>query len=81
MIHKIRAMHDSGDGASIKQISRFYKLSRNTVRKYLRMDEQAIQAAQEASQRCKTLDTYRMGILAQSEHSFRSKMNTDSGAK
>ena len=33
MIHKIRAMHDSGDGASIKQISRFYKLSRNTVRK------------------------------------------------
>ncbi len=63
MIHKIRAMHDSGDGASIKQISRFYKLSRNTVRKYLRMDEQAIQAAQEASQRRKTLDTYRTYLI------------------
>ena len=47
MIHKIRTTHDSGDGASIKQISRFYKLSRNTVRKYLRMDEKAIQAAQD----------------------------------
>ena len=43
-------------------------LSRNTVRKYLRIDEQAIQAALEASQRRKTLDTYRtylIGLLIQ----------------
>ncbi len=52
-----------GPGASIKQISRFYKLSRNTVRKYLRKDEQAMKAAKEASQRRKALDTYRTYLI------------------
>lgn len=43
MIHKIKAMHDEGNGNSIKEISRALGLSRNTVRKYLRMNEQTIQ--------------------------------------
>lgn len=59
MIHKIKAMHDNGDGLSIKQISRSLDISRNTVRKYLRMDEQTIQDTQENPERFKMLDRYR----------------------
>ena len=63
MIHKIKAMHDEGNGASIKEISRSLDLSRNTVRKYLRMDEQAIQESLESPQRHKVLDRYRSFLL------------------
>ena len=63
MIHKIKAMHDRNTGASIKEISRSLGLSRNTVRKYLRMDEQAIQEALESPERYKTLDRYRSFLL------------------
>ena len=59
MIHKMKAMHDNGDGLAIKQISRSLGVSRNTVRKYLRMDEQAIQDARDAPERFKVLDRYR----------------------
>lgn len=59
MIHKIKAMHDEENGSSIKEISRSLGLSRNTVRKYLRMNEQTIQEYLVAPQRHKTLDTYR----------------------
>lgn len=63
MIHKIKAMHDAGDGASIKEISRSFKISRNTVRKYLRMDEQSIQEALQSPERYKILDTYRNYLI------------------
>ncbi|HJP49864.1 MAG TPA: IS21 family transposase [Pseudomonadales bacterium] len=59
MIHKIKAMHDEGRGTSINEISRSLRISRNTVRKYLRMDEQAIQEALESPERHKALDHYR----------------------
>ena len=59
MIHKIKAMHDEGRGASIKEISRTLGVSRNTVRKYLRMDEQTIQETVTTPSRHKTLDQYR----------------------
>ena len=59
MIHKIKAMHDEGRGISIKEISRSLGVSRNTVRKYLRMDEQAIQEALGSPERYKILDNYR----------------------
>ena len=38
VIHKIKALHDNGKGLSIRAISQKLGLSRNTVRKYLRMD-------------------------------------------
>jgi len=59
MIHKIKAMYDEGRGSSIKEISRDLGISRNTIRKYLRMDEQAIQEAIESPERHKVLDNYR----------------------
>ena len=58
MIHKIKAMHDKGDGTSIKEISRSLGVSRNTVRKYLRMDEQTIQETLDSPERFKILDQY-----------------------
>ena len=63
MIHKIKAMHDEGNGASIKEICRTLNISKNTVRKYLRMDEQAIQESLESPVRHKVLDRYRSFLL------------------
>jgi len=63
MIHKIKAMHAAGDGASIKELSRTLAISRNTVRKYLRMDEQTIQETVQAPERHKVLDTYRNFLI------------------
>ena len=64
MIHKIKAMHDEGRGSSIKAISRCLGVSRNTIRKYLRMDEQAVQAYLASPQRSKTLDDYRDYLIS-----------------
>ncbi|WP_419605751.1 helix-turn-helix domain-containing protein, partial [Thiolapillus sp.] len=44
MIHKIKA----GNGLTIRAIARQLGISRNTVRKYLRMDETAIAEQQES---------------------------------
>ena len=63
VIHKIKAMHDEGNGASIKEISRSLSISKNTVRKYLRMDEEAIQESLESPERYKVLDRYRSFLL------------------
>ncbi len=63
MIHKIKAMYDGGQGCSIREIARTLKISRNTVRKYLAMDEAAIEASQSHQERDKALDPYRDYIV------------------
>ena len=63
MIHKIKALHNEGDGLSIRSIACQLGISRNTVRKYLRMDEAAIGEQQERRTRHKQLDDYRDYIV------------------
>ncbi|SHF99172.1 hypothetical protein SAMN02745206_03058 [Desulfacinum infernum DSM 9756] len=43
MIHKIKAHYDEGNGLKIRAIERQLCISRNTVRKYLGMDEAAVE--------------------------------------
>ena len=59
MIHKIKALHDDGQGLSIRGIGQELGISRNTVRKYLRQDVAAIEAAQTDREREKKLDVHR----------------------
>lgn len=63
MIHKIKAMYDEGRGSSIREIARTLKVSRNTVRKYLTMDEASIDAELGERSRHKALDEYRDYIV------------------
>lgn len=63
MIHKIKALHNEGAGLSIRAIARELGISRNTVRKYLRMDEVAIGEQQSHRARHKQLDDYRDYIV------------------
>ena len=65
MIHKIKAMHSKGSGLSIRAISRELNISRNTVKKYLQMDEQAISIMQADPSRYKWLDNYRDYLINQ----------------
>jgi orotate phosphoribosyltransferase-like protein len=50
MIHKIKALHDNGYGSSIHSIAEELGVTRNTVHKYLRLDEAAIMEVQENRQ-------------------------------
>jgi transposase len=59
MIHKIKALYDGGQGLSIRAISQELGVSRNTVRKYLRQNEAAIEAAQADRHRSRKLDEHR----------------------
>ena len=59
MIHKIKSLHDNGHGLSIRAISQELSVSRNTVRKYLQLSEDQIQAQRSDPSRTKKLDTYR----------------------
>ena len=63
MIHKVKALYDSGNGSSIKVISQHLGISRNTVRKYLHMDEAAIARQQDNTRRSKRLDDCRDYII------------------
>ncbi len=63
MIHKIKALHNEGAGLSIRSIARELDISRNTVRKSLRMDEVAIGEQQANRTRRKQLDDYRDYIV------------------
>jgi len=63
MIHKIKALYDDGNGSSIRSIALELGISRNTVRKYLRMDEGAITEVQVDRGRHKILDEYRDYII------------------
>ena len=64
MIHKIKALFDNGNGCSIKAIAKELNISRNTVRTYLRMDEQAIAQKLNNPERQKILDSYLPDIEA-----------------
>ena len=63
MIHKIKALHNNGNGSSIKAISQQLGISRNTVRKYLRMGETVIAQQQDDNARIKRLDDCRVYII------------------
>ena len=63
MIHKIKALYDSGQGMSIRGISDKFNLSRNTVRKYLRMNESAIAQRIDDPSRSRLLDEHREFII------------------
>jgi predicted DNA binding protein len=55
MIHKIKAMYDEGRGSSLRAIAAELKISRNTVRKYLRMSAEEIAAYQGSSSKFKPI--------------------------
>ena len=65
MIHKIKGLHDNGRGLSIRAISRELGVSRNTVRKYLALEEAAISAARDDPARTKRLDEHRDYLIHQ----------------
>jgi transposase len=63
MIHKIKSLYDDGKGLGKKAIARELKISVNTVRKYLAMDEAAISRYLDDTARHKQLDAYRDYIV------------------
>jgi transposase len=65
MIHHIKSLYADGQGLSIRAIAQQLKISRNTVRKYLRLDVTQISHRQEDPSRSKRLDTYRDQIVHQ----------------
>src|SRR5690625_6210394 len=58
VIHKIKGLYDNGSGLSIRAISKELEISRNTVRKYIAMDEATISAKLAAKSRTKWLDQH-----------------------
>ena len=63
VIHKIKAMYDEGKGLSMRAIARELGISRNTVRKYLSMGEEVIEARKSQGERSKVLDQHREYII------------------
>jgi transposase len=63
VIPKIKALYDEGKGLSIRAIARELDISRNTVRKSLAMEEEAIQAQKSQRERTKILDQHRDYIV------------------
>ncbi len=59
MIHKIKSLYDDGKGLGKKAIARELGISRNTVRKYLAMDEVSVSAYLSVAERQKKLDDHR----------------------
>ena len=64
MIHKIKAMYDEGRGQSIRGIARELRLSRNTVRKYLKQSVDEISAVLNQVSRHKRLDDCKPFIIS-----------------
>jgi transposase len=65
VIHKIKALYDNGRGLSVRAISRELGIARNTVRKYVKMDEAAVTAVQDDPSRTKRLDAHRDFLIHQ----------------
>lgn len=65
MIHKIKGLYDQSRGLSVRAISRELGISRNTVRKYLQLDEVQISAAIADPSRTKLLDQHRDYLIHQ----------------
>ena len=63
MIHQIKVLYNQGHGLSERKIAEQLGLSRNTVRKYLKLDESDIAALQAGTKRVKKLDDYREYII------------------
>jgi transposase len=63
MIHKIKAWYDEGRGSSIRTIAQQLRISRNTVRNYLRMDEGEIERYLSHKARKKRLEVHRAYIV------------------
>ena len=63
MIHKVKALYDEGKGLEIRAIARELGISKNTVKKYLRMDEEQIHKQQSNPARTKRLDEHRAYII------------------
>ncbi|MBT3204250.1 MAG: IS21 family transposase [Candidatus Marinimicrobia bacterium] len=64
MIHKIKSLYDNGNGLGKKAIARKLNISKNTVCKYLAMDEVAISAYLSNTSRQKKLDDYSDYIIS-----------------
>jgi len=65
LIHHIKSLYADGDGQSIRAIAQQLGISRNTVRKYLRLNEEQIGARLDDPSRVKRLDHYREQIIHQ----------------
>jgi transposase len=64
MIHKIKAMYDEGNGHTIRQIAEELSISRNTVSKYLKMQEEEINEYVNNPKRKKALDKHKAYIVS-----------------
>ena len=63
MIHKIKSLYDNGNGLGKKAIARQLHISKNTVGKYLAMDEEAVSTYLSDTERHKKLDEHRDYIV------------------
>jgi len=64
VIHKVKSLYDEGRGESRRAISRTLGISRDTVSKYIDMNEEEIrQTMVEAASRQKKLDDYRDSVI------------------
>ncbi len=63
MIHKIKALYDEGKGLNIRAIARQLGISRNTVKKYLKITVEEVQNQQSTPGRSKQLDEHRDYII------------------
>ena len=68
MIHHIKSLYADGQGQSIRSIAAQLKISRNTVRKYLRLEVAEISQQRDDPSRSKRLDAYREQIVHQIQH-------------
>lgn len=71
MIHHIKSLYADGQGQAIRRIAAQLKISRNTVRKYLRLDAAEISHQRGDPSRSKRLDAYRQQIIHQLQHYLR----------
>lgn len=63
MIHKVRSLYNNGQGLSQREIAKELSISRNTVRKYLELNELEIANLKSDTDRNKSLDEYQKFIL------------------